>query len=86
MIAFRRLARKSGAQDFSSITRKRRLFLIKMYKAWIIVLALCLIGGIVKGANVHPLPLFPMAVGIAMNLLTTSVLVMAVRKLQKSLD
>jgi hypothetical protein len=54
--------------------------MIKLYKASIVVLVLCLVGGVVKGATLRPVPWFPMLVGIAMNLLWTWGLVLAVRK------
>jgi len=91
--AFRRLARKNATQGWeaetanpSKASRKRQLFLIKMYKAWIIFLMLCLVGGVVRCMGVRPIPWLPMLVGITMNLLTMWALVLTVRKLQKRLS
>ena len=87
VVKFRRLAREHRAQDLTAdFTRERRVFLIRMYKGWIAVLALCLVGGIVKETSVHPIPWGPMLVGITMNLLTTWTLVLAIRKLQRGLN
>jgi len=90
VIAFRSLASKrrvqgpdTGTVAISPATRKR---LIAMYKAWIVVLVLCLAGGVWKGASVHPVPLFPMLVGVTINLLTTWVLVRAVQRLSRTLE
>ena len=91
--AFRRLARENVIQGWeaetanpSKASRKRQLFLIKMYEAWIVFLMLCLVGGVVRCINVRPIPWLPMLVGITMNLLTTWALVLTVRKLQKGLS
>lgn len=70
--------------DLYAENRKRRLRIIKMYKAWIVVLVLCLVGGVAKGASVRPIPVFPMLVGIAMNLLITLALVLTIRKLERT--
>ena len=85
-IAFRRLSRTQPIENPFTAPRERRLAQIRVYKASIALLALCLIGGIVKGASVHPFPLFPMLVGITINLLTTYVLVVALRELQRSVN
>ena len=87
-IAFRRLASKRGVQGLevgtATISPSTRRGLITMYKAWIVVLALCLVGGVLKGASVRPVPVFPMVVGATMNLLITRGLVRAVRRLSKT--
>lgn len=94
-VAFQRLARKRlsqgqglevGTATPSEASYRKQLRLIKLYKAWIVVLMLCLVGGVVKCASARPIPLFPMFVGITMNLLITWGLVLTIRKLQKSLS
>ena len=87
-IAFQRLARKrqSGSANSSETSHRRQLLLIRRYKALIVFLVLCLVAGVVEDTSVRPIPLVPMSVGITMNLLMTWGLVLAIRKLQKSLS
>ena len=68
--AFRRLARKNATQGWeaetanpSKASRKRQLFLIKMYKAWIVFLMLCLVGGVVRCIGVRSNSVAPDASG-----------------------
>jgi hypothetical protein len=95
MVTFQRLARErlsqgqgleAGTAAPSRASYRRQLLLIKLYKAALVGLVLCPVGGVVEGTRVRPIPLFPMFVGITMNLLITWGLVLTIRKLQKSLS
>jgi hypothetical protein len=92
-IVFQKLARKRVAQRSEARTanpseafHRRQLLLISMYQVWIVVLMLCLVGGVVKGTSARPIPLFPLFVGVTLNLLITWSLVLTIRKLQKGLS
>lgn len=62
--------------------RKRRLFLIRFYQAWIVLLVVCLVSALGKAGSV---PIAPLAVGVVVNLSIVAACLLMVKRLQRSL-
>jgi len=65
------------------VTRKRRLLGIRAGQVAIVILALSLLSGL---RQIGTAPLFPLAVGAAVNLCTMAVVIRIVMRLQRSLN